>query len=322
MKSFFNFMNYDMFIKEEERMQNVLRTNNLSKRYGKTFVVDKVNMTIEKGEIYGLIGENGAGKSTIMKMVCGIISPTTGDIELFDNENPSLERFRMGCLIDAPAFYPELSARNNLEIYRRAYGITDGKCVDEVLRQMNLTGARDKLVKKYSLGMKQRLAIGIALLGNPDFLVLDEPMNGLDPTGIQEIRYLLEQLNKERQITILISSHILGELSRISTKYGIIKEGRLIDEISVGELTAKCQHCLKVRVSDVSKAAVILEKELHTTNYEIVDEEVLRIFDYVDNPGHVNSTLIKNNILVIESGIYGETLEDYFNEKIGGTQNA
>ena len=209
-----------------------------------------------------------------------------------------------------------------MEIYRRAYGITDSKCVDEVLQLMNLTDARDKLVKKYSLGMKQRLAIGIALLGNPDFLVLDEPMNGLDPTGIQEIRNLLERLNKERQITILISSHILGELSKISTKYGIIKNGCLIDEISVKELAAKCQHCLRIKVSDISKAVVVLEKELHTTNYETVDAEVLRIFDYVDNPGLVNSTLVKNDIVVLESGIYGETLEDYFNDKIGGTKNA
>ena len=255
-------------------MKNVLRTNNLSKKYGKRYVVDKVNMTIEKGDIYGFIGENGAGKSTIMKMVCGIVSPTKGDIELFDNENPSLERFRIGCLIDSPAFYPEMSARKNLEIYRRAYGITDRKCVDELLQLINLNNAQDRPVKKYSLGMKQRLAIGIALLGNPDFLVLDEPMNGLDPSGIQEVRALLEHLNKERQITILISSHILGELSKICTKYGIIKEGCLVDEISAEALAKKCQRCLKIRVSDISRASVILEKELHTNAYEIVDSNI------------------------------------------------
>ncbi len=304
-------------------MKTVLKTNCLSKKYGKTYVVDNVTMTIEKGDIYGLIGENGAGKSTLMKIICGLVSPTKGNVELFDNESPSLERFRIGCLIDAPAFYPNFSARKNLEIYRRAYGITDANCVAHLLQLLNLTNDQDKPVKKYSLGMKQRLAIGIALLGNPDFLILDEPMNGLDPTGIQEIRNLLERLNKERQITILISSHILGELSRISTKYGIIKKGYLIDEISAAELSTKCQHCLKIRVSDVSKASFLLESKLHTTNYEIVDKETLRLFDYVDNPGLVNDTLVVNHICVLESGISGDTLEDYFNEKIrGGACNA
>ena len=170
--------------------------------------------------------------------------------------------------------------------------------------------------------MKQRLAIGIALLGNPDFLVLDEPINGLDPTGIQEMRDFLLKLNKERHITILLSSHILGELSKIATKYGIFKDGKLIDEIAAKKLEEQCQCCLILKVSDVMQATTVLEKQFQTVNYEVLDDNTIRIFDYTDNPGIVNTSLMKAGITVLESTVSKNTLEDYFNEKMrGGVKN-
>lgn len=299
-------------------MDYVLRTNALSKRYGDSYVVDKVSVNVKKGDIYGLIGENGAGKSTFMKMVAGLVEPTEGVIELFGAAIPKSERYRIGCVIEAPALYAELTARENMEIFRKAYGLTSKERVMQILEMMGLSQAQNKAVKKFSLGMKQRLAIGIALLGNPDFLILDEPINGLDPTGIQDMRNLLLKLNRENHITIMISSHILGELSKMATKYGIIKKGKLIDEITAEELAVKGQCCLKVKVSDAKKAATLIESKLQTKNYEVMEHDVLRIFAYVDDPGKVNTLLMQEGITVYESVISNESLEDYFNEKMRG----
>lgn len=304
-------------------MDYVLRTNALSKKYGNSYAVDKVSVNVRKGDIYGLIGENGAGKSTFMKMVAGLVEPTEGAIELFGAAIPKSERYRIGCVIEAPALYTELTARQNMEVFRKAYGLTNKERVTQILEMMGLSHAQNKAVKKFSLGMKQRLAIGIALLGNPDFLILDEPINGLDPTGIQDMRNLLLRLNREKQITIMISSHILGELSKMATKYGIIKNGRLIDEVTAEELAVKGQCCLKVKVSDAAKAATLIESQLQTKNYEVMEHDVLRIFAYVDDPGKVNTLLMREGITVYESVISNESLEDYFNEKMrGGSFNA
>ncbi len=301
-------------------MDYVLRTNALSKRYSDSYAVDKVSINVEKGDIYGLIGENGAGKSTLMKMIAGLVEPTEGSVELFGATCPQKERYRLGCVIEAPALYAELTARQNMEVFRRAYGLTNKDSIGKILEMMGLAQYENKAVKKFSLGMKQRLAIGIALLGNPDFLILDEPINGLDPIGIQDMRNLLLELNREKHITIMVSSHILGELSKIATKYGIIKKGKLIDEVTAEELIAKGQCCLKVKVSDAAKAATLIESRLQTKNYEVLDENLLRIFAYVDDPGTVNSLLIKEGITVYESTVSNESLEDYFNEKMrGGT---
>lgn len=299
-------------------MDYVLRTAALSKKYAGIYAVDKVNMNIRQGDIYGLIGENGAGKSTFMKMISGLIEPSEGTIELFGNAAPKEERCRLGCAIEAPALYADLSVKQNLEIYRKAFGVTERKHVSELLELVDLEQQQGKAVKKCSLGMKQRLSLAIALLGNPDFLILDEPINGLDPTGIQKMRNLFLYLNKERHITILISSHILGELSKVATKYGVIKKGKLIDEVTAEELASRCQCCLKLTVSDASKAAVILEKKLHTDNYEVTGSQTLRIFDYLQDAGMINKILINEGITVMESGIYGESLEDYFNKKMQG----
>ena len=262
-------------------MEYILRTNTVSKKYTNYYAVDKVSISIQKGEIYGLIGENGAGKSTLMKMIAGLVEPSEGSIELFGNFVPQTERYRMGCVIESPALYTELTTKQNLEVFRKAYGLSSKESVQQILKQVGLSQYENKIVKKFSLGMKQRLAIGVALLGNPDFLILDEPINGLDPTGIQDMRNFLLKLNREEHITIMISSHILGELSKIATKYGIIKNGKLIEEITAKELNEKCQCCLKIKASDTAQAAILIEKNLHTKNYEILSDNNIRIFEYM-----------------------------------------
>ena len=304
-------------------MEYILRTNTVSKKYTNYYAVDKVSISIKKGEIYGLIGENGAGKSTLMKMIAGLVEPSEGSIELFGYFVPQTERYRIGCVIESPALYAELTAKQNLEVFRKAYGLSSKESVQQILKQVGLSQYENKIVKKFSLGMKQRLAIGVALLGNPDFLILDEPINGLDPTGIQDMRNFLLKLNREEHITIMISSHILGELSKIATKYGIIKNGKLNEEITAKELNEKCQCCLKIKASDTAQAAILIEKNLHTKNYEILSDNNIRIFEYVDNPGIVNSLLVNHGISVDECTVTKESLEDYFNEKMrGGIVNA
>ena len=304
-------------------MEYILRTNTVSKKYTNYYAVDKVSISIKKGEIYGLIGENGAGKSTLMKMIAGLVEPSEGSIELFGNFVLQTERYRIGCVIESPALYVELTAKQNLEVFRKAYGLSSKESVQQILKQVGLSQYENKIVKKFSLGMKQRLAIGVALLGNPDFLILDEPINGLDPTGIQDMRNFLLKLNREEHITIMISSHILGELSKIATKYGIIKNGKLIEEITAKELNEKCQCCLKIKASDTAQAAILIEKNLHTKNYEILSDNNIRIFEYVGNPGIVNSLLVNHGISVDECTVTKESLEDYFNEKMrGGIVNA
>ena len=304
-------------------MEYILRTNTVSKKYTNYYAVDKVSISIKKGEIYGLIGENGACKSTLMKMIAGLVEPSEGSVELFGNFGPQTERYRIGCVIESPALYAELTAKQNLEVFRKAYGLSSKESVQQILKQVGLSQYENKIVKKFSLGMKQRLAIGVALLGNPDFLILDEPINGLDPTGIQDMRNFLLKLNREEHITIMISSHILGELSKIATKYGIIKNGKLIEEITAKELNEKCQCCLKIKASDTAQAAILIEKNLHTKNYEILSDNNIRIFEYVDNPGIVNSLLVNHGIAVDECTVTKESLEDYFNEKMrGGIVNA
>lgn len=302
-------------------MENVLKTNNLSKAFHGKYAVNNVNMTVQKGDIYGFIGKNGAGKTTLMRMVAGLAAATSGSFELFEDTIPGRQRIRTGCVIEHPSIYPGMTAKENLEVYRRLIGIPDKKSVDEILHIVGLLDTGKKKAKNFSMGMKQRLGIGIALLGNPDFLILDEPINGLDPTGIIEIRDLLLMLNQEQNITILISSHILGELYKIATCYGIINEGILVEEFSKQELESRCRRCLKIQVDQVKKAVNILETFIGIRNYEVLTQNTIRIFDHLDEAGAINSELSGHGVVVESLAIVGQDLEEYFMERMGGKSN-
>ncbi len=301
-------------------MDYVLKTEGLTKQYGRHTVVDHVDMHVEKGDIYGFIGKNGAGKTTFMRMVAGLAAPAEGSMELFGSPELEKQRLRIGSLIEHPGLYGKMTARENLEAVRRSLGITEKNAVEDMLDFVRLSGTGKKKVKNFSMGMKQRLGIAIALFCSPDFLILDEPINGLDPAGIKEIRDLLLRLNRERQMTILISSHILGELSKIATRYGIIKDGVLIEEFDAKELGLKCQRCQKLVVDDVDRAVAVLEEKCHITNYDVPQAGVIRIFEGLDRSWAVNRELIRQDIKVKESYLAGQDLEGYFMDLLGNGQ--
>lgn len=297
----------------------VLKTNNLTKQYNKNVVLDNVNITIKKGDIYGLIGRNGAGKTTLMKTITTLASPTSGTFELFNtcSENDELfdNKKRVGSLIEYPAFYPNLSAYDNLKYYTIQRGIVDKNQINKVLELVNLTGTGKKKVKTFSLGMKQRLGIALAILNSPDFVILDEPINGLDPIGISELRDTFKKLS-DNGITLLISSHILSELYLLANEFGFLENGKLIKELSKEELDLECSKCLVIKTDDSKKVSVLLEKELNTNNYKVINNEEIRVYDYTDDSDKVSDVLVNNKIKIkrfYESGI---SLEEYFKEII------
>lgn len=297
----------------------VLKTNNLTKQYNKNVVLDNVNITIKKGDIYGLIGRNGAGKTTLMKIITTLASPTSGTFELFNTSSENDELFdnkkRVGSLIEYPAFYPNLSAYDNLKYYTIQRGIVDKNQINKVLELVNLTGTGKKKVKTFSLGMKQRLGIALAILNSPDFVILDEPINGLDPIGISELRDTFKKLS-DNGITLLISSHILSELYLLANEFGFLENGKLIKELSKEELDLECSKCLVIKTYDSKKVSVLLEKELNTNNYKVINNEEIRVYDYTDDSDKVSDVLVNNKIKIkgfYESGI---SLEEYFKEII------
>ncbi|EKS4345669.1 ATP-binding cassette domain-containing protein [Clostridium sporogenes] len=299
----------------------ILKTTNLSKRYKKDFAVNNLNISIKRGDIYGFIGENGAGKTTFIRMITGLVYPTSGEIKLFSKEEGDElgnVRKRIGALIERPAFYPYMTAYENLEAFRIEKGIPGKECIDKTLNSVGLYEDKNKKLKNFSLGMKQKLALAIALLGDPEFLILDEPINGLDPMGIKEVRELLKKLNKEKNITMLISSHILGELYQLATCYGIIHKGKLMEQITLKELDEKCKRNLSIKVDDVNKAAAILETELSTNNFKVLPDGTIKLYDYVDNSRLVSSTLTKQNIIIDQIMPNESNLEEYFINLVGG----
>ncbi len=313
----------DLYEKERQEgmMEYVLETEALTKVYGKARVVKEVDMHVERGSIYGFIGKNGAGKTTFMRMVAGLAAPASGFMTLFGSKELEKQRVRIGTLIESPGIYPGMTARENLEILRLSLGITEKGRVEEMLLMAGLSDAGKKKVKHFSMGMKQRLGIAIAMLRNPDFLILDEPINGLDPAGIKEIRDLLLKLNREKQITILISSHILGELSKIATHYGIIREGALIEEFEAKELELRCRRCQKLSVDNTEQAARILEEVLHIRNFDVPKPGTIRIFERLEDLAETNRVLVQNGIALSESYLAGQDLEGYFMELLGNDGN-
>ena len=261
----------------------LLQTRALTKQYGRHRAVDQVSMHIKKGAIYGFIGRNGAGKTTTLRMISGLASPTAGEIELFGCRGRELSRIRsrVGCLIEGPGLYGSMSARDNLKMKSMLLGVYKRGYEEELLDIVGLGGVGKKPVKRYSLGMKQRLGIALALVGEPDLLVLDEPINGLDPQGIAEVRDTVLKLNRERNMTILISSHILEELSKIATDYGIIHNGTLLQELTNEELMEKCSERLEVTLDDPERAVPVMDR-LGIKRYQVADREHIYIFERLE----------------------------------------
>lgn len=302
----------------------VLKTSQLSKTYQNKMALRKVSVMIKKGSIYGFIGQNGAGKSTLIRLITGLAYPTTGTFELFgeSQERNIIEaRKRVGTIIEGPALYPQMTAAENLEAHRLLKGIPGKDCIEKTLNLVGLQNTGKKKAKNFSLGMKQRLGLGIALLGDPEFLILDEPINGLDPMGVVEVRELLKKLNREYGITILISSHILSELHLLATHYGIIHEGELLEQLSAKELNEKCQQYLHIKVDDPNKAATVIENHFSTQEFEVMPDGTIRMFAYVDIPGEVSKILTSEGLVIEEFMPMGEGLETYFSHRIGGVQH-
>ena len=297
----------------------VLQTHDLTKKYKNFTALDHVNITIKKGDIYGLIGRNGAGKTTLMKLITTLSSPTSGTFTLFGTDNDDNDIFdnkqRVGSLIENPAFYPNLSAYDTLKYYALQRGFTDLSQIDKVLKMVNLTNTGKKKAKNFSLGMKQRLGIALAILNNPDFVVLDEPINGLDPIGISELRDTFKNL-ANNGVTLLISSHILSELYVLSTKFGFIENGKLIKEITKEELDLECSKCIVIKSNDSKKVSYLLENKLNTKNYKVIDDEEVRVYDYLETPDKISDILSENKIKIKGFYEYGISLEDYFKEII------
>ncbi len=296
----------------------ILKTNNLSKSYKNFTAINQVNIQINKGDIYGLIGRNGAGKTTLMKIITTLTNKTNGEFELFNHKDNDLTQTkrRIGCLIENPAFFSNLSAYDNLKYYAIQKGITDNNQIIQSLKLVGLEDTKNKKFKNFSLGMKQRLGIAFAILDNPDFIILDEPINGLDPIGISDLRDTFKRLNEEKNITILISSHILSELYLLATRFCILEQGHVIKELTKEELVTECSKCIVIKTDDTKKATVILEKELNTTNYQVVNNEEIRLYDYLEQSQKINKVLVKNDVNIKQIQETGISLEDYFKSLI------
>lgn len=303
-------------------MEWLLSTSELTKQFGRQKAVNRVNLHIKRGSIYGFIGRNGAGKTTCLKMICGLSTPTSGEIEMFGYRGKGLKnvRSRIGCLIEGPGLYGNMNAKDNLEMKCRFCGIKRAGYKEELLELVGLHEVGKKKTKHFSLGMKQRLGIALALVGEPDLLVLDEPINGLDPQGIAEIRDILIKLKEERNMTILISSHILEELSKIATDYGIIYQGTLLQEITQEELMKRCSERIEIVMENPNLALPILD-DMGFTKYQVTDQEHIQIFERLDESASLNIALGKAGIPVKELSITNEELESYFLNLTGGAQH-
>lgn len=297
----------------------LLVAEELSKEYKKVKAVDSVNLHIKKGTIYGLIGKNGAGKTTIMKMITGMATPSSGSFTYSGFEGDKRDAYsRIGALIEAPALLPNLSAYDNIKLKCLAYGIGDDAYIMDKLKLVGLDGVAKRKAGKFSLGMKQRLGIAMALVGEPDFLVLDEPINGLDPQGIVEIREMLMKLNSEKGITILISSHILEELAKIAKDYAIINEGRIIEESTLEDLKLKCRDKIVIKASNTSPVLPILDSN-NFSDYQVIDSNTIYIYERLGDISTLNMEIAKAEIPVESIGVQSSDLEEYFIKLTGAS---
>ena len=299
----------------------VIKLRDISKKRGQTEILNHLNMTVYQKDIYGFIGQNGAGKSTTMKIIMSLIKETQGQLELFDSLDNQINRSRIGAIIENPAFYPYMTAYENLKYYVQYKGIVEINSIEKVLKMVGLENVRKKKYKNYSLGMKQRLGLALALINNPDLLILDEPLNGLDPQGIAELRETLRHLNKKYGITMVISSHILDELEMIATRYGFIHKGHMIEEITVDELHEKLKKYISLDVENISLATITIEQKLNTVNYKVVNDHTIYLYDYVNHGAKVASTLIKEGVMIEKMNVSNMSLENYYFSLIKGVEN-
>ncbi|MGN0664956.1 MAG: ATP-binding cassette domain-containing protein [Huintestinicola sp.] len=303
-------------------MEYVLKTNELKKEYRKFTALNGVSMNVPKGAIYGFVGKNGAGKTTLIRLICGLQSPTGGDFELYGikntDKNISRSRRRMGAVVETPSIYLDMTAQDNLRQQYRILGMPSFDGIDELLKLVGLENTGKKKAKNFSLGMRQRLGIAVALCGNPDFLVLDEPINGLDPQGIIEIRELILKLNRERQITVLISSHILDELARLATHYGFIDSGKIVREMSAEELEAACRKCVRVSVTDTKPLATVLDEM--GMEYKIIDSKTADIYGK-PNITRLTMVLSEKGCELLSMQEQDESLESFYISLVGGGSN-
>lgn len=293
----------------------ILKTNDLTKKYSGRTGVKQINMTLKKGDIYGFIGQNGAGKTTLLRLITALIHPTSGQMALFGSSEEGamiLARKRIGAMIEMPAFFPKMTARENLEYYRIQRAIKNQNEIERVLKLVNLDATGSKSFNQFSLGMKQRLGLALAIMGEPELLILDEPINGLDPTGMIEFREIIRQLNKERNLTILISSHILSELTQIATRYGVIHHGVLIKEFTKEELDKNVQGYISMKVSSAVKAGDLIQSTLNTTQVEVPSTEEIRLFGFSKDTSQVIELLSTNGIKIYSTNEVKINLEDYF----------
>ena len=299
----------------------IIETHDLTKKYGSQTSVSHLNIHVKKGRIYGLLGRNGAGKTTTMRMLLGLTAPTSGGVKIFGKPFQGNEKNilpRIGCLIESPGFYPNLTGTENLKIFAELRGLRSPKYIKNALELVNLPYRDKKLFSQYSLGMKQRLAIALAVMHNPELLILDEPINGLDPIGIAEVRDFIRELRDTSGKTILISSHILSEISLLADDVGIIDHGKLLEEESLKELEAKNAKFIHFCVSDAQKAAKIIAATFHSKDFRLTDANNLYLYDMTLPVERINRSFVESGIEIQEVHLCEDTLEDYFKKITGG----
>lgn len=299
-------------------MLTAVETKQLTKSYGMKYALQDVDLTVYEGDIFGLVGKNGAGKTTLFKLIQGITRPTDGQILLFGSKDRTKQRARIGALIEIPHFYPYMSAEQNLEYFRIQRGIAEKDSVIEVLRLTGLMDERKKLFRAFSMGMKQRLGIALSLLGEPDLLLLDEPTNGIDPEGIVQIRSLLRKLNRERHITILISSHILSELAHIANRYAIMDAGLILDTVTREELDASTRSAIRIRTDSPERVVVILEEVFSLSDFRVENDKDVLLYESFGSIPEIIRALVVSGIRVYDVHRLEAQLEDYFLQKVGG----
>lgn len=296
-------------------MKSIIETKNLTKEYKNCTALNQVNLQVNRGEIYGLVGANGAGKTTLLKILTGQIFASNGEFTLFgahEQREQEKQRKRIGAIIETPGFYPQLTIEQNVEYYRIQRGIPGVSTCENIIRLVGLWEVRKKKGKTLSLGMKQRLGLAIALLGEPELLLLDEPINGLDPSGIIEMRNLLKKINQEKNITIVISSHILSELEQLATVYGFLDKGNLLEQITAAELRNKCGTYLDISISDPTKYVTLLEKQLSHEQYRVMQDNTIRIYQ-MEKDIEVYSNLASQHAIGIRAmNVRENSLEDYY----------